>query len=218
MAKTMAYIRVSKDKQDVEHQRLEIYKLAHDVGLGQVTFIEETINSRIHWRDRKVADILDACGPGDAVVVAELSRLGRSMLEIMEILSVATTSGIRIYATKGNWRLDGSLQSKVVAMAFAMAAEIEGDLIRERTTAALSTRRREIKEKGFFISKAGNRVTSLGRPPGPGKSKLDAHRDEIVEMLELGVTRKRLAERLGCSESNLRHWLRMRGLTEVGRH
>ena len=76
-------------------------------------------------------------GEGDTLIVSELSRLGRSMLEIMEILSVAVQKGIHIYSVKGNWQLDDTLQSKVVAMAFAFAAEIERDLINQRTTEAL---------------------------------------------------------------------------------
>lgn len=203
MAKTTAYIRVSTDRQDMENQRLEILKLANQVGLGQVLFVEETISGRKSWRSRGIAKVMDDADRGDAVVVSELSRLGRSMLEIMEILSVATTAGIRIFAAKGNWRLDGTIQSKVVAMAFAMASEIERDLISQRTKSALAVK----KAQGI----------RLGRPTGPGRSKLDPRRDEIIEMLKSGVSRVRLAQRLGCSESNLRHWLRQRELTRIGK-
>jgi DNA invertase Pin-like site-specific DNA recombinase len=89
--------------------------------------------------------------------VSELSRLGRSMLECMEILSLATQKGVCVYAVKGHWQLSNSIQSKIVAMAFAMAAEIERDLISQRTTEALAVR----KQQGM----------PLGRPKGVGKSK-----------------------------------------------
>jgi len=113
------------------------------------------------------------------------------MLEIMEILSLATQQNIKIYASKGEWELDGSMQSKIIAMVLAMAAEIERDLISQRTKAALATKRA-----------AGVR---LGRPSGPGKSKLDDRKDEILHFLELGVTKKRIAEKMGTTVGNLHH-------------
>jgi len=196
MAKTVAYIRVSTDRQDCENQHLEVLKLVNDKGLGKVSFVEETISGRTSWRDRALAGVIDGLEAGDSLIVSELSRLGRSMLEIMEILSVATQRKVRIYASKGNWVLDGSMQSKIIAMVLAMAAEIERTLISERTRAALATKKA-----------AGVR---LGRPPGPGKSKLDSHEGEIRELLGLGITQKRLAERLGTTSANLRHWMKRR--------
>ncbi|MBA7688734.1 Serine recombinase PinR [subsurface metagenome] len=198
MAKTIAYIRVSTDRQDVENQRLEILKLANDKDLGSVEFIEETISGRRTWRDRQLAGVVDNLSEGDYLIVAELSRLGRSMLEIMEILSVATQRKIRVHTSKGNWQLDGSMQSKIIAMVLAMAAEIERDLISQRTRAALATKKA-----------AGVR---LGRRPGPGRSKLDDRREEILEFRDLGVTKKRIAEKMETTVGNLRHWMKKRGL------
>ena len=210
--KTVGYLRVSTDLQDVDNQRLEVLRLANDRGLGSVEFVEEIVSGRKSWRDRELAGVLAGLGKGDVVIVAELSRLGRSMLEIMEILSIATRAGVVVYAVKGEWVLDGSLQSKVVALAFSMASEIERDLIASRTRAALATKAALLKDNGYFISKAGNKVYSLGRPPGPGASKLDEHREGIIEDLAIGVTRKRVAARLHTTEGNLRNWLRKRGL------
>lgn len=81
------------------------------------------MSGRVSWRKREIARVLEALRDGDSLIVSELSRLGRSMLECMEILSVASQKGIHIYAVKSNWQLDGTLQSKILAMAFAMAAE-----------------------------------------------------------------------------------------------
>ena len=198
MAKTTAYIRVSTDRQDVENQRLEILQLANKEDLGKVRFIEETISGRKAWRDRALSSVIEDLREGDNLVVAELSRLGRSMLEIMEILSIATQKRIHVFAAKGNWRLDGTLQSKIIATVIAMAAEIERDLISQRTKAALATK----KAQGI----------RLGRPTGPGRSKLDDHRDDILELLELGVTQIRVAAKFGTSEGNLRMWMKKRGL------
>ncbi len=200
--KTLAYLRVSGDKQDVENQRLEILKLANDRGLGQVEFVEEVVTGRMSWRERELAGVIDGMKKGDVLIVAELSRLGRSMLEIMEILSRATRAGIRIYASKGAWALDGSLQSKVVAMAFAIAAEIEKDLISQRTKAALATKRAQ--------------GVVLGRPKGPGKSKLDALGEEIRGLLALGLPKTRIAAKAKTSVRNLDNWLTKRRIGNDG--
>ncbi|MCP4745672.1 MAG: recombinase family protein, partial [Desulfobacteraceae bacterium] len=130
----------------------------------------------------------------DNIIVSELSRLGRSMLECMEILSIASQKGINIYAVKGNWHLNKSIQSKIIAMAFAMAAEIERDLISQRTKEALRARKAAGKP--------------LGRPKGPGKSKLDKYRPEIEALLANGSTQKFIANRYKTTEANLHNWLK----------
>lgn len=194
----IAYLRVSTLDQDIEKNKAEILHLANDKNLGQVRFIEEKISGKINWRKRKVAEAIESLKEGDSIIVNELSRLGRSMLECMEILSVAIQKGIRVYAVKGNWQLDHSLQSKIIAMAFAMAAEIERDLISKRTQEALQAR----KASGM----------KLGRPIGPGKSKLDAHRVDIEAFLANGATQKFIARRFGTTEANLHGWMKKRGL------
>ena len=156
--RTMAYLRVSTPDQDVEKNKADILFLANHQALGHVHFVEETVSGRVPWRCRKIAQVLDDLQRGDTLIVSELSRLGRSMLECMEILSIAAQKGIRLHAVKGEWQLDGSMQSTIIAMAFAMAAEIERDLISQRTREALRAK----KAAGV----------QLGRPRGPGKSKL----------------------------------------------
>ena len=99
--------------------------------------MEEKASRRIHWRQRKIGDIVDQLSTGDTILLSELSRLGRSMLECMEIISIATQKGIKIYTVKGNWQLDDTIQSKAMAMVFSMVAEIERDLISKRTKEAL---------------------------------------------------------------------------------
>lgn len=116
------------------------------------------------------------------------------MLECMEILSIASQKGIRVYAVKGNWQLDNSIQSKIIAMAFSMAAEIERDLISQRTKEALAARK-----------KAG---ITLGRPRGIGKSKLDVYRPEIEALLANGSKQAFIAKRYNTTEANLSRWLK----------
>ncbi len=200
---TFAYLRVSKLDQDLEKNKADILKLANDTHLGHIQFIEEKISGKISWRKRQIAIILENAQEGDAIIVSELSRLGRSMLECMEILSLAVQKGIRIYAVKGNWQLNNSIQSKIVAMAFAMAAEIERDLISQRTTEALAAR----KQQGM----------PLGRPKGVGKSKLDEHRVEIMALLKHGATKAWIARKYGTTRRNLSHWMKQHGIfAELG--
>ena len=154
----------------------------------------EWVDETVSWKKRKIADVVDRLQAGDALIVSELSRLGRSMMECMEILAIASEKKINVYAVKGNWQLDGSLQSKVMAMVFSMVSEIERDFISSRTKEALAAKKR-----------AG---VKLGRPKGSGKSKLDQYRPEIEALLANGSTQKFIAKRYGTTEANLSRWLK----------
>src|SRR5919198_3731669 len=196
--RTIAYLRVSTSEQDVAKNQTDILLLAHRKQLGQVQFVEETVSGRVPWRRRKIAQVLDTLQAGDRLVVSELSRLGRSMLECMEILALMAQKGIQLYAVKGDWQLDGTMQSTIMAMVFAMAAGIERELISQRTKEALR------------VKKAAG--VPLGRPRGPGKSKLDRYQPEIEALLANGSTQKFIAKRYGTTEGNLYNWLKKRGL------
>ena len=176
--KTVGYLRVSTVDQDTEKNKADILSLANDKHFGHVEWVEEKISGKKSWKERKIKKVIDDLKEGDRLIVPELSRLGRSMLEIMEMLSISRQKGIFIYAVKGGWELNGSIQSKVMAMAFSIAAEIERDLISKRTKEALKAR----KAMGV----------RLGRPKGPGKSKLDKHREEIIALLRNGSKKNML--------------------------
>ncbi|MBF0381800.1 MAG: recombinase family protein [Magnetococcales bacterium] len=200
---TIGYLRVSTSDQDLAKNKAGILSFANGKNLGQVTFVEEKVSGKVPWRKRKIADLLGNLKTGDNLIVSELSRLGRSMLECMEILSIATEQGIRVYALKGNWQLDDTIQSKIIAMAFSMAAEIERDLISSRTREALQARKASGKP--------------LGRPKGPGKSKLDQYRPEIEALLANGSTQKFIANRYKTTPANLNNWLKRHGLTKLNK-
>lgn len=190
----IGYLRVSTGDQELEKNKSDILRLANELDLGKVNFVEEKVSGKISWRKRKVAEILERLAAGDSIIVSELSRLGRSMLECMEILSLALQKDICIYSVKGSWKLDNSIQSKIIAVVFSMAAEIERDLISQRTKEAL----RYKKEQGF----------KLGRPKGPGKSKLDAFRPEIEALLSNGTTQKFIARRYSATEATISNWIK----------
>ena len=196
--KTIGYLRVSTNDQDMDKNKSDILHLANENGMGRVYWVEERVSGKVSWKKRKIRAVIEELGEEDNLIVSELSRLGRSMLECMEILSEASRKGVNIYTVKGSWRLDNSIQSKIIAMAFSMAAEIERDLISQRTKEALRAK----KEAGI----------KLGRPKGPGKSKLDPFKPEIKALLANGSTQKFIAERYETTEANLHHWIKKRGL------
>jgi len=199
--KTVAYLRVSTLDQGLEKNKSDILHFANRHDLGKVNFVEEVASGRKPWRERLISQVLEELQGGDTIIVAELSRLGRSMLECMEILALATRKGIRVYSVKGSWQLDESIQSKIIALAFSMAAEIERDLISQRTKEALRFK----KEQGH----------TLGRPKGPGKSKLDTFRPEIEGLLANGSTQKFIAKRYHTTEANLHNWLKKNGIKAI---
>lgn len=201
MSKNVAYLRVSTADQDLEKNKAEILFLANNRSLGKVDFVEEKISGKIHWRKRKIGEIIEELQKGDTILLNEFSRLGRSMLECMEIISIATEKGINIYTVKGSWQLDNTIQSKVMAMVFSMVSEIERDLISKRTKEALQT-------------KKANGV-KLGRPKGPGKSKLDAHKLEIEALLKNGSTKKFIAIRYNSTPANLHNWIKKNKIQDL---
>lgn len=192
--RTVAYLRVSTADQDLEKNKADILRFANDRDLGKVEFIEEKVSGTVSWKKRKIAQVIEELTEGDTIIVSELSRIGRSMLEIMQVLCICLEKGIHIYAIKGSWQLDNSIQSKVMAMALTIAAEIERDLISLRTKEALQAR----KNKGM----------PLGRPKGKGKSKLDKFQPEIEALLNNGSTQKFIAKRYGTTEANFTNWMK----------
>jgi DNA invertase Pin-like site-specific DNA recombinase len=192
--RTVGYLRVSTHDQDTDKNKNDILQLANEKRFGHVEWVTEKVSGKKSWKERRIKQVIDQLGEGDRLIVPELSRLGRSMLEIMEMLSVARQKGIYIYSVKGGWELNGTIQSKVMAMAFSIASEIERDLISQRTKEALKAR----KAMGI----------KLGRPKGPGRSKLDKHRDEIIALLKNGSTKAYVARRYKTTTPNLFNWLK----------
>ena len=193
MPKNIAYLRVSTLEQDNAKNKTDILILANEKGLGKVEFVEDKISGKVSWKDRKIFTVLTQLEKGDVLLINEFSRLGRSMLEIMEIILFAIDKEIKMYTVKGNWQLDDTIQSKIMAMVFAMAAEIERDLIPQRTKEALR------------VKKANGMI--LGRSKGPGKSKLDVYKVEIQALLQNGSTQSFIANRYKATEATLSNWI-----------
>jgi DNA invertase Pin-like site-specific DNA recombinase len=192
--RTVGYLRVSTQEQDLEKNKADILNFANDRNFGKVQWVEETVSGTKNWKDRKISGVIDELDKEDRIVTPELSRLGRSTLEVLSILKEAKDKGINVYSVKEGLELNGTIQSKIMSTMLALFAELERDFISQRTKEALRAR----KAAGVI----------LGRPKGPGKSKLDKHREEIIALLKVGSTKKYVANKYGTTSPNLINWIK----------
>src|SRR3989454_10830277 len=196
---TYAYLRVSTDRQDVDNQRYGILEYANTHGLTPVQFVQDAISGRLAWRDRAIGQLLPATATaGDVVILAEISRMARSTLQVLEMLEIGMERELHIHLAKQRMILDGALHSRIAATVLGLAAEIERELIAARTREALAKRRAEGK--------------TLGRPRGAksARLKLDTHADEIRRYVAKGISKRSIAKLVGCAESTLYDWLARR--------
>ena len=177
------YIRVSSDKQTVENQRFEINNFCERENLKIDGWIEETISGTKSYSKRELGKLLKQIQKDDLIICAELSRLGRNLFMIMEILNLCMSKECRVWTIKDNYRLGEDIQSKVLAFAFGLSAEIERNLISQRTKEALLRK----KAEGVI----------LGRPKGkkssPEKYKLYKKRNLIQELLNANISKRKIA-------------------------
>lgn len=194
----MGYCRVSTEKQDLARQRHEILEYANRRRWTVERFIASKVSSRRNERERCIDKLKQAAESGevDVVVLCELSRLGRSVGEIARLVKYFVHErGVEIHCIKEGMKLKQGKQdiaSKVMLTVFSLLAEIERDLISERTKSALAAR----KAAGV----------KLGRPRL--KSKLDPHEQDIRSKLDQGVKQKFIAKKVGCTEATLSNWLK----------
>ena len=192
------YIRVSSDKQTVENQRFDIERFCQAEGLKVDGWIEETISGTRAYDKRELGKLLRRVEKGDLIVCAELSRLGRSLFMIMEILNLCLSKECRVWTIKDNYRLGDDIQSKVLAFAFGLSAEIERNLISQRTKEALARRKAEGK--------------TLGRPKGSRndikKHKLYQETEQIARWTAEGVTKREIARRCEVDRKTLYRFMK----------
>ena len=142
------YIRVSTDKQTVENQRFEIRRFCKKKGFKVDGWIEETISGTKSYDKRELGKLLDKVKKGDLIICVELSRLGRNLFMIMEILNLCMTKECKVWTIKDGYRLGDDIQSKVLAFAFGLSAEIERTLLSQRTKEAMARLKSEGKQFG----------------------------------------------------------------------
>lgn len=193
-----AYLRVSTDQQDLEKQKHGILIYANQRGISGLEFVEDVASGTIGWRKRKIGALIESMTKGDTIIFAEVSRIARSVLQVLEMLAEAQRKEIAVHIAKQNMAFDGSLNSKITATILGLAAEIERDFISMRTKEALD----KLKKDGV----------TLGRPAGglAKKLKLDAHGAEIKKYLKKGISNRSIAKLIECSETTLYLWLKRR--------
>jgi len=179
------YIRVSTDKQTVENQRYELNQFCERSALVVDKWIEETISGSKDLEERKLGKLLKRMKGSDILLCSELSRLGRNLLMIMGILNECMNRNIHVWTIKDNYRLGSDISSKVLAFAFGLSAEIERNLISQRTKEALARKKAE--------------GVTLGRPIGRKslKTKLTGQEKKIKELLEKKVSYSAIGRILG---------------------
>lgn len=190
------YIRVSTDQQDCENQKLGIERKAKSLGVSIEKYIEDSgVSGTIEPNNRALGGCLKHLKSGDIIICSELSRLGRKLFMIMRILEHCMNCGAKVYTVKDGYELGDNIQSKVMAFAFALSAEIERDLISQRTKEALARKKAE--------------GVKLGRHYGSKnkKHKLDGKLDIIISELEAGMPKTKLAKQLNVSLSTLYDFL-----------
>ena len=192
---TIGYIRVSSSKQTLEHQRFEIENFALKEGIKIDTWIEEKISSRKALDKRKLGELLNNLQENDILITCEISRLGRSLLEVMKILETCLNKNCQVWTIKENYRLGNDIQSKVLAFAFGLAAEIERNLISQRTKSSLAN----IKATGKKLGRPFNAETK--------KLKLAKNQKRIQTLLAKGVSKSQIARIFNVERATLRKYL-----------
>lgn len=203
MAKTIAYIRTSTDKQDLNNQKLEIFEFAKKNKLEVDDFIEMTISSKKTSKERRIDEMLSVLNDADTLIVTELSRLGRSTAEVIGLVNELIKKQVRVIAIKQNLDIkQHDMTSKVMITLFSLFSELERDLISLRTKEALASK----KAQGI----------QLGKPKGTlQKSKFDNDVPKIKELLELGLSVRKIAIFLGYSNHiGLNTYVKKRQLRE----
>ena len=189
------YLRVSTDKQTLENQEFEIKTFCEREHIAIDKWIMETISGTKDFEKRKLGKLLKKLKKGDILICSEISRLGRNLLQIMTILNICMKKESQVWTIKDNYRLGVDIQSKVLAFAFSLSAEIERNLISQRTKEALH----RIRASG----------RKLGREFGSRNKKhiLDGREQSIARLLNKGVPKTQVAKMMGVSDTTIYNFL-----------
>lgn len=192
----IAYLRVSTEKQFLANQREEILQFAERNELKISKWYTETVSGSVNKRDRKLSTLLRQMHPGDVLIVTEVSRLSRTLLEIMSILNICIKKQVVLYSTKEGYVFQNDINSKVLGFAFGLMAEIERNLISMRTKEALARRKKE----GMI----------LGRPQGfrPKMKVLLENKAYVIRAIGQGASQAAMARQFGVSRTTMFRFLK----------
>ena len=195
----IGYLRVSSSKQTLQHQKYELEQFANQNNIQINKWVEETISSRQPLTKRKLGHLLEELEPDDILITTEISRLGRSMLEVMRILETCLNKSCQVWTVKEKYRLGNDLQSKVLAFAFGLASETERQLISQRTKISLEN----IRAKG----------KRLGRPfsAQSKKLKLSKNAKKVHKLLKAGVSQRQIAKTVNVQPMTVSRFIQRMG-------
>lgn len=198
----IAYIRKSTDKQSFEHQEFEIKEYAKKNNFKIDRWIEESISSRKELKKRQLGKLLEELQDGDILIATEISRLGRSLLEVMGILQTCLEKNCQVWTIKESYNLKNDLQSQLLAVVFSIGVSIERSLLSQRTKTALDAK----KAAGV----------KLGRPFGAEskKLKLSKNTKRIRDLLDKKVPKAQIARIMGVQKITLRRFIKRMGWSD----
>lgn len=196
--KILGYIRISREGSDVENQRYEINRYCQQdlsMSASELEWTEEVVSGKVHAENRKLGKLVASLQMGDTLVVADISRLGRKTLDVMSVCAEVMKRKARLIIVKNSWELKDDIQSSALLFAFSMAAQVEREMISARTKAAIDAQKAAGKFRG-------------GRPRGSTSSKLDSQEKEVIQLLEIGVTKTRIAQHFDVTPPTVRAFLK----------
>lgn len=199
---TYGYVRVSTQEQSYEYQKNRILHFSNEKRLGNVTFVEDVVSGAKNWRHRAIGSLVEQMQPNDILIVNEFSRLGRSLLDILEILKILKEKEVDVYIVRENMKLSDDLNSKVMVFMFSLVSEIERDLIRSRVKEGVANKRKNNPNWGRIKGKLYT-------------SKLDTKKDKIIELLSLGISYKAISKLLDINYQTLCSYIKTRNLKSV---
>lgn len=194
--KIYGYIRVSTDKQTTENQKFEIRRFLSEKSLSVDVWVNETVSGTVSFRKRRLGKTLRALKSGDVLICSELSRLGRTILDVLTILNRCIETGVSVWTVKENYRLDNDIQSQMMAFVFSMVAQLERSLISQRTREALARLKAEGKQ--------------LGRKNGSRNSThvLDGKEELILQLNRQGETKINIARKVKVSYGTIHNFFK----------
>ena len=196
-----AYMRVSTDKQHADNQRFEILKFADEKNFKIGKWVEETASGTKAYKDRALGGLIDELKKDDVLILTEISRLGRSLMEVMSILHLLMERHVNVFTTKERYELGDNLNSKILAFAFSLAAEIERQMISQRTKEALAKR----KSDGQILGRPVGRISTT--------TKLSGKESQIKELIKFKVSKNAIARILNVHPSTVARYIKNHDLS-----
>lgn len=195
MKRAIVFIRGSTAAQDGKGQKLAALRYCTANNYKSHKFVELRAGANTDETARAWKAVVSESASGDFIIIFELSRIGRTVRGILENIQIAQDKGVQICEVVNNRIIGIDIESKITTTVFALVAEIEHSLIKERTTAKANAMKADIKSKGHYLTNRGNKLTAIGRPKGSTKPpKLMKHIDEIMALVKQGVSQAKIAD------------------------